>query len=71
MGGCRLEDASLSYASLQRSRVQGCQAVAEEIKERWECTDDASVLHWDGKKMQELVSKYSKEERLPILISGS
>ena len=43
--------------------------MAEEIKEKWECPD-AVILHWDTKLIETLESKFAKEERLPILVSG-
>ena len=45
------------------------ESIANSIKEEWKCPEIAG-LHWDGKLMHSLVSKYTDVERLPVLISG-
>ena len=59
----------MSYASIQRNRVKQAEFLAEQIKEKWVCPD-AIVLHWDTKLIETLESKFIKEERIPILVSG-
>ena len=39
------------------------------MTEMFHCPEVATV-HWDGKIMTSLESKYFKEERLPVCISG-
>jgi hypothetical protein len=44
-------------------------AMAERIKAEWTPPIPAT-LHWDGKLMETLEDKYTKVERLPVLLSG-
>ena len=59
---------SLSYTTTQRYRVETVNTIAEKIKENWAPPSIAN-LHWDGKLMDTLDGA-SKQERLPVLISG-
>ena len=69
MGGIKLEDTKLSYASVQRSRVDSSAYIAEYLKERWICPDRL-LVHFDGKLMSSLTCKWEKEEQMAILVSG-
>eukprot|EP00919_Chromeraceae_sp_WS-2016_P025854 GHVR01061101.1.p1 GENE.GHVR01061101.1~~GHVR01061101.1.p1 ORF type:complete len:234 (-),score=14.23 GHVR01061101.1:159-860(-) len=59
---------SLSYATTQRYRVGTVQTITEKIKENWS-PPSVDNVHWDGKLMDTLDCA-SKEERLPVLLSG-
>ena len=43
--------------------------LAEKIKSDW-VAPKIGNLHWDGKLVRTLNSKYDHEERLPVLVSG-
>ena len=60
---------SLSYATTQRYRVETVHSISEKIKENWTPPPVANI-HWDGKLMDTLDGG-SKEERLPVLLSGA
>ena len=45
------------------------EAIAEDVRQDWS-PPAAGVVHWDGKLMSSLQGGPSKEERLPILVSG-
>ena len=60
---------SMSYSSIYPSLVSGYIDIAEMAKDEWICPETA-VCHCDGKLLQTLDSKYRKEERCPILVSG-
>ena len=67
--GTPVEEANFSYATIQRSQVQGCSTAAEKIKEGWVC-EEISTIQWDGKKMQSLGDKYTKQERIQVVVTG-
>lgn len=69
MAGVEPEDITLSYSSLERGKVKASSEMSVTIKSTWSCPPNATV-HWDGKKVESLTSKYFKEERLPVHISG-
>jgi len=45
------------------------ETIAEAIKDQW-VPPPVGNLHWDGKIMQCLETKYEAVERLPVLVSG-
>ena len=54
---------------LCRARTRAHSKNADELKENWRAADFCCV-HWDGKMMISLDSKYKLEDRLPVIVSG-
>ena len=59
---------SLNYTTAYRYSVEVHNTIAQKIKSDW-VPPGIGLLHWDGKLMETLDGA-SKEERLPVLLSG-
>ena len=59
---------NLSYSSVERYMKKTSDVIANTVLENWN-PPSKSVLHWDGKIMQQL-DNTGKEEHLPVLLSG-
>ena len=59
---------SLNYTTAYQYSVEVHNTIAQKIKSDWE-PPGIGLLHWDGKLMETLDGA-SKEERLPVLLSG-
>ena len=60
---------SLSYASIERYRIEAIQNITEKIAEN-STPPAAANIHWDGKLM-EASDGVGKVEKLPVLLSGN
>ena len=67
--GGDLSKISCSYSTADRSRTMAHANNVETIKKQW-TPPDYVVIHWDGKLMASLTSKYKVEDRLPVVVSG-
>lgn len=61
---------NLSYAQVSRYLGETVDQIADNITSKW-TPPTHLVLHWDGKLIMETLDGYKKEERLPVLVSGS
>ena len=59
---------SLNYSTAYRYSIEVNNTIAQKIKSDW-VPPGIGLLHWDGKLMETLDGA-SKEERLPVLLSG-
>ena len=59
----------LQFSKHFRYRVDVTEKVSNEIRHIW-TPPTIGNLHWDGKHMQSLNSKYEKMERLSVSVSG-
>ena len=64
-----MDETTLSYATIERGKVAACKSISNEVREGWKCPKVATV-HWDMKSVEKLTTKHSREERLPVMISG-
>ena len=63
------ESVNIHPTQSQRYRVEASKSIAKTVKSNW-TPPPVGLLHWDGKLMDRLDDS-NKEERLPILLSGS
>ena len=52
-----------------RYRVDVAKTISEDLKQNWKKPSIGNI-HWDGKLMKTLTSKYEKVDWLPVLVSG-
>lgn len=67
--GADPEKLNLHFTQSYRYRIAIGSSISENIRRDWKPPEIGSV-HWDGKLMYSLGSKYTDVERLPVLISG-
>ncbi|XP_044577706.1 uncharacterized protein LOC123260590 [Cotesia glomerata] len=66
--GINIEDTTLSYSTIQRTRMMFRKDLAQGLKNDFK-THDKYVVHWDGKILQDITGSKSVD-RLPILLTA-
>lgn len=66
--GINIEDTTLSYRTIQRTRMILRKDIAQGLKDDFK-THDKYVVHWDGKILNDIAESKSVD-RLPILLTA-